>query len=266
MPVKPSKVGCLGTLSLSLGWGGLATPQGMSRWPRLNRGIAEIGLSAKGTAARFWGPFHNADSLVLSPCRARGEPRLVSKREFSAGRREQSLHIGWTKGWNVRGIATESGGKSAAEPNRGGSSSLTSESLEALADLRDPQSWYPTARRMKRRWILHVGPTNSYVSPSAPATMRLAPAPSMGHALVAPSTTVKCQAAPPHVPHSVILLLVTPLQPHQKPFSLSEQRQDVQCFAATLGEQERVLLRPAQAPCLGGSRQDVRRSDWWQQD
>ena len=149
----------------------------MSRWLGLKRGMSEIGLSARSAAARFRGPFHNADSLVFSRSRGRGQPRLVSKREFSAGGREQPLHIGWTRDRNSRETATESGGKSAAEPNRGDSSSLTSESLEALADLRDPQSWYPTARRMKRRWILHVGPTNSYVSPPAPAAIRLAPAP-----------------------------------------------------------------------------------------
>ena len=33
--------------------------------------------------------------------------------------------------------------------------------IRAIADLRSPQSWYPLARQMRRRWILHVGPTNS---------------------------------------------------------------------------------------------------------
>ncbi|KAK9455423.1 P-loop containing nucleoside triphosphate hydrolase protein [Dipodascopsis uninucleata] len=30
-----------------------------------------------------------------------------------------------------------------------------------LTNMRYPEEWYPAARRMKRKWVLHVGPTNS---------------------------------------------------------------------------------------------------------
>jgi len=33
--------------------------------------------------------------------------------------------------------------------------------LRVLTDLRSPHLWYPLARKMKRRWVLHIGPTNS---------------------------------------------------------------------------------------------------------
>lgn len=33
--------------------------------------------------------------------------------------------------------------------------------IEAAADLRFPQEWYPTTRQFQRTWYLHVGPTNS---------------------------------------------------------------------------------------------------------
>eukprot|EP00960_Hanusia_phi_P051886 761082-Hanusia_phi.AAC.5 len=33
--------------------------------------------------------------------------------------------------------------------------------LRLLADLRSPHLWFPLARKMKRRWVLHIGPTNS---------------------------------------------------------------------------------------------------------
>jgi hypothetical protein len=35
------------------------------------------------------------------------------------------------------------------------------EVIRAIADLRSPQTWYPTARRISRKWIVHIGPTNS---------------------------------------------------------------------------------------------------------
>jgi len=36
-----------------------------------------------------------------------------------------------------------------------------------LADLRQPQSWFPAARRLQRRWQMHLGPTNSGKTHSA---------------------------------------------------------------------------------------------------
>ncbi len=37
----------------------------------------------------------------------------------------------------------------------------TAEAVRAIADLRSPQTWYPQARRMQRKWVVHIGPTNS---------------------------------------------------------------------------------------------------------
>lgn len=37
----------------------------------------------------------------------------------------------------------------------------TKQQLLRLSDLRTPHEWYPTARRMRRKIVLHVGPTNS---------------------------------------------------------------------------------------------------------
>jgi hypothetical protein len=38
--------------------------------------------------------------------------------------------------------------------------------LHELTDLREPHKWFPGARKMKRKWILHVGPTNSGARPT----------------------------------------------------------------------------------------------------
>lgn len=35
------------------------------------------------------------------------------------------------------------------------------DTLKALADMRAPQAWFPLARQKRRKWVLHVGPTNS---------------------------------------------------------------------------------------------------------
>lgn len=47
--------------------------------------------------------------------------------------------------------------------------------LRELTDLREPHKWFPGARKMKRKWILHVGPTNSG-SPPPPAPSHANPA------------------------------------------------------------------------------------------
>ena len=39
--------------------------------------------------------------------------------------------------------------------------SAAADVIRAIADLRSPQAWFPTARRIRRKWIVHIGPTNS---------------------------------------------------------------------------------------------------------
>ena len=38
---------------------------------------------------------------------------------------------------------------------------LTFLAWQALADMRAPHTWFPLARQQRRKWVLHVGPTNS---------------------------------------------------------------------------------------------------------
>ena len=48
-----------------------------------------------------------------------------------------------------------------AETRRIVETSTQTAAVRSIADLRSPQTWYPHARRMKRKWVAHIGPTNS---------------------------------------------------------------------------------------------------------
>ncbi len=49
----------------------------------------------------------------------------------------------------------------SSTPDLSGKSVSQADAIRAIADLRSPQTWFPAARRMKRKWVVHIGPTNS---------------------------------------------------------------------------------------------------------
>lgn len=116
-------------------------------WARGSSSMISTMESLSGEAAIFRG------MVIKHPAGGQRAVRMPS--EISS----TGMWGGGARGFGMRGMASM--GIKAVDLLKGKALKKSDNPLQHLADLRDPQTWYPTARRIKRKWIMHVGPTNS---------------------------------------------------------------------------------------------------------